>query len=253
MSLHRLLSKLFFLTVILLTALPPVQAQRHRPRLPRTVMDRPDMPFVYFPYPLGKGRWMGSLGVAFTVPPRAVTEEFQYSFPRADLNVLRGLSRHIYLASRLTAQGLQNHLTIGPRYARPVSERISLSIGDDFGVWGGLLKSSQFNSQSFGFLNYPNVSLGYQVDPELLLTMKAEVMLNLYNWSKVGQVTTRTDQMQVEGVGLTMAMEQPFYGRKHLLLGFRALYTNFNWQFWSLFVTFDRRLFYPELFIGFYL
>ncbi|GAA4415866.1 hypothetical protein GCM10023187_46760 [Nibrella viscosa] len=255
MPLYRLFFRLsVFLVFLLMVATGvSVQAQRHRPRLPRTIMARPDMPFVYFPYPLGKKRWMGSLGLAFTVPPRAVTEEFQVTVPRSDLTVLRGLSKHIYLSARLTAQGLQNHLSIGPRYARPVSERISLSIGDDFGLWGGILRSSQFNSQGFGLLNYPTVSLGYQVDPQLLLTLKAEVILNLYNFSKVGQVATKTNAMQLEGAGVTMAMEQPFYGRKHVLLGFRALYTNFNWQFWALFPTFDRRLFYPELFIGFYL
>lgn len=251
MSLHCLPIRLFFGTIAFLTLLPSAEAQS--PRLPRTIMERPDMPFVYFPYPLGKKRWMGSLGVALTIPPRAVTEEFQVTVPRSDLIVMRGISRYMYLTSRLNVQGLQNHMSLGIRYARPVSERISVSLGDDFAAWGGILKSSQFDSKGFGLLNYPNVSVGYQVDPELLLTLKAEVILNLYNWSKVGQVTTKTDAMQFEGAGVTLAMEQPFYGHKHILLGFRGSYTNFNWQVWSLFVTFDRRLFYPELFIGFYL
>lgn len=214
---------------------------------------RPLIPYVVFPYAPRPGHWQSTLGVSFITTPRDITEEVQISVPAGDLQVIRGLSKHLYLTGRLTFQVLQNHASVGVRYAWPLSRRVSFSVGDDASVWFGVLKLSQFNNKGYGLLNYPNLSLGYRVADDLLATVKLETQLRAFNSYNVDGVTTRTRGPRFDGAGISVMLEQPFYGRQHLMLGFRAFYSKFNWEFWPLYQTFDRYIFYPELLVGFFL
>ena len=85
------------------------------------------------------------------------------------------------------------------------------------------------------------------------LTVKGEAIMDLYYRSKVGNLAVVYDRRQVNGVAVTFILEQPFYKERHVSVGFRAAYSNFNWQLWSLYDTFDRNLFYPQLIFGFIL
>jgi hypothetical protein len=65
-----------------------------------------------------------------------------------------------------------------------------------------------------------------------------------------GNERVTTDYRVFSGSSYTIALEQPFYGNRNLTLGFRALYTDFFWQTWPAFESFDRNLFFPQLIIG---
>ena len=69
----------------------------------------------------------------------------------------------------------------------------------------------------------------------------------------MGTLAVEYDKRQVNGVAFTAVLEQPFYNKTHVTVGIRAAYSNFNWQLWSLYDTFDRNLFYPQLIFGFIL
>ena len=49
---------------------------------------------------------------------------------------------------------------------------------------------------------------------------------------------------------MTLRLEQPFAGSKSMTLGFRAMYTNYLWQTWTLFENYDRNLFFPQVIVG---
>ncbi|MES2733200.1 MAG: hypothetical protein V4714_15745 [Bacteroidota bacterium] len=210
-------------------------------------------PRIFFPYPMGERQWRTSIGLVFTTTPQDITEEVRVRVPAIDLHTLRNLNSHFYLDGQLKSQVIQNHLSIGIRWAHPITPRLSFSVGDDIGAWFGFLKLESFNSRGYGWLNYPNISLGYRLKNDLLLTFKTEAIFNLHSSSYVGDNRISYNNNRLNGVGFTWVLEQPFYNKTHFTLGVRALYTDFNWQFWSLHATFDRKIFYPQLIFGFIL
>jgi hypothetical protein len=126
-------------------------------------------------------------------------------------------------------------------------------VGDDMGWWFGILNVGDFKTKANGWLNYPNVSLGYRIKRSLLITLKAEASINLSYSAKVGDQVTTYSHNTYNGWSAALFLEQPFYKKNNFILGFKARYTNFFWQTWSLYETFDRKLFYPEIVIGFIL
>jgi hypothetical protein len=210
-------------------------------------------PRMYFPYPMGERHWRTSIGLVFTTTPQDITEEVRVRVPAGDLHLLRNLNSHFYLDGQLKFQVIQNHLSVGIRWAHPISPRFSISVGNDFGFWFGILKLEAFNNRGYGWLTYPNISLGYRFRKDVLLTFKTEAIYNLHYSSYAGGQEISYDRNKLSGVGFSWVVEQPFYKKTHVTLGIRALYTDFNWQFWSLHATFDRRIFYPQFIFGFIL
>ncbi|WP_338874430.1 hypothetical protein WBJ53_02310 [Spirosoma sp. SC4-14] len=214
----------------------------------------PDQPEIYFPQAPTPGKWRKSIGAVFTTTPPELTEEIRVSVPAIDFNVQRGLTKHLFVVSRLQSQIVQSNLGLGLRWATPLTDRLYMSAGYDLTAWFGALKIKDvFNSQAYGIETFPNLSVGYRLTRDLELTVKAEAIMDLYYRSKVGNLAVVYDRRQVNGVAFTIILEQPFYKNHHVSAGFRAAYSNFNWQLWSLYDTFDRNLFYPQLIFGFIL
>ncbi|GAB3979969.1 hypothetical protein GCM10028806_46480 [Spirosoma terrae] len=214
----------------------------------------PEQPEIYFPQAPLPGQWRKSIGAVFTTTPPELTEEVRVSVPAIDFHVQRGLTEHLFLVGRLQTQIVQSNLAVGLRWATPLTNRLHMAVGYDLTGWFGALKIKDvFNSQAFGAQSFPNLSVGYRLTRDLELTVKGEAIMDLYYRSKVGNLAVVYDRRQVNGVAVTFILEQPFYKERHVSVGFRAAYSNFNWQLWSLYDTFDRNLFYPQLIFGFIL
>lgn len=211
-------------------------------------------PGIYFPQVPEPGGWRKSLGLVFTSTPPELTEEIRLTVPAIDFNLQKGLSRHWYLSGRLQTQIVQSNLALGPRYATRVTDKLYAGLGLDAVAWFGALRVKDvFNSQANGLQAIPHASLGYQLTRELQLTFRTEGIMDLYYQSRAGTLTIEYDRRRVNGVAFVFALEQPFYKQQYVSLGLRAAYSNFNWQFWSLYDTFERDFFYPQLFFNFIL
>lgn len=221
--------------------------------LPETDTTSPRVPFVHFPYPLKRGTGRATLGLTTVTTPSDITEEVRLRVPAGDLIILRGLTDNLALTGRLTFQFLQNNASVGLRRTFPIKGRFYGSVGAAAGAWFGVLQLSQFDNRGVGVQGMPTVAVGFRSSRDLLVTLRGEVDLSLYYRSRVGQSITEQSSVRYNGYGATLTLEQTFFGRRHVALGFRALYTDFHWQFWSLYETFDRKIFYPEAFIGFFL
>ena len=206
--------------------------------------------FVSFPYPMDN-YWRSSLGFSLTTLAQDVTEEQHLRVPCGDFHVLRKLSHNTHLDRKVNFQFFQNMITIGPRWAFPLNPRLSMSVGNDIGWWFGFLNVEGFKTKGNGWQNYPNVSLGYRFNKRILLTVKGEAIMTLSVKARTGDVPVTSNHRLFSGSSFTATLEQPFYGNKSLSLGFRFIYTDFFWQTWALFETFDRNIFYPQLQIGF--
>lgn len=230
---------------------PPV---RFRAREARQLKPENYQPGIYFPQAPRPGEWRKSVGLVFTSTPSEITEEVRVSVPAAEFNLQKGLSKHWYLISRLQTQFVQSHLQLGFRYATPLTERLYVSAGGDVAGWFGALSVKDvFNSQAMGLQFFPNASVGYRLTRDLQLTFRTEAIMDAYYRSKVGTLAIEYNRRQFNGVAFTFVLEQPFYKQQHVSLGLRAAYSNFNWQFWSLYSTFQQDLFYPQLFFDFIL
>ena len=211
-------------------------------------------PEIYYPQAPRPGEWRKSIGLMFTSTPPELTEEVRVSVPAIDFNIQKGVSKRWFLVGRLQTQFIQNNVSVGVRWARPLTDRLYMSVGDDMSAWLGALKIKDvFNSQAYGLENYPNASFGYRLTRDLQITVRGEAILDMYYRSQVGSLAVIDKRLQVNGAAISFILEQPFYGNRHVSLGFRASYSNFNWQFWSLYDTFDRNLFYPQIIFGFIL
>lgn len=224
------------------------------PEHPRYVPPDVQQPEIYFPQAPLPGTWRKSIGAVFTTTPPELTEEIRVSVPAFDFNLQRGLTKHLFFTGRLQTQLVQSNLGLGLHWATSLNKRTFLSIGYDVHPWFGALQIKDvFNSQAYGVQSFPSVSVGYRLTRDVQLTVKSEAIIDLYYRSQVGNLAVVYDRRRINGVAFSFVLEQPFYGNHHVSLGFRAAYSNFNWQLWSLYDTFDRNLFYPQLIFGFIL
>jgi hypothetical protein len=208
--------------------------------------------FIFFPDAM-HNTWSYSLGFTFTTTPQPITEETHISAPAIDFHALRSAGNNFNLNARTQIQVLQNHISVGFQWVHSATDRLKISAGDELAGWVGWIKIETINTRGYGILNYPNLSVGYKFDEELLLTLKAELLLNFYQRFFVGEQVIEEDPSLYSGEAFSIMLEQPFFKDTWLTLGFRAMYSNFFWQTWSLFEDYDRNIFYPELTAAFIL
>ena len=209
----------------------------------------PPWKFIYFPHPMGR-KWTSSIGFTATTMPYEITEEIHYRIPAGDFHVLRKVNNKIYVDGRINFQVIQNLVTLGPHWATTLSDRVSVGLGDDVGYWFGFINVQGLKTRGTGWQNYPNASIGIRFKKQALLTFKAEGIMTPDIKTYAGSIPVTTKYRLLSGSSYTIALEQPFYGKKSITLGFRAIYTNFFWQTWTAFTSFDRNFFYPQLIVG---
>ena len=208
---------------------------------------------IFFPYPMYNEKWRTSLGVSFLTTPQDITEEVRLRIPCGEFVAIRKITDKVQAHGRVSFQFLQNHLSAGIHYASPISKRFYWSAGNDIGFWFGFLKLNGFNSKASGWLTYPSASFGWMTRKDLLISIKAQFAFNLYYESVNGENKFISNKRYYNGEAITVAVEQPFYHRKHLTLAMSAISNYFYWQTWSLFYKTNRKVFYPQITVGFIL
>ena len=206
---------------------------------------------ILFPYPMYAEKWRSSIGFTMLTTPEDITEEVRIRVPCGDYRVMRRINDHFNIDGRLMFQVLQNHLSVGIRWGMPLGRNVYFNIGNDVGFWFGYLKVGGFDSKASGWLNYPNMSVGYKTNKNLLITFKAQASVNLSYKSVNGESKFSSNKSYYNGETFTIALEQPFYNKKHLTLALSAINNYFYWQTWALFYKTDRKIFYPQITIGF--
>jgi hypothetical protein len=85
------------------------------------------------------------------------------------------------------------------------------------------------------------------------MTLKGEALISINSKTTIAKEIVETKGSEFSGWAGSFILEQPLGKKSHIITGFRAQYTNFFWQTWPLFETFDRRIFYPEIIVSFIL
>lgn len=204
---------------------------------------------IYFPYPMDRN-WQTSIGFTSTTMNQAITEEAHFRVPAGDLHVLRKLGNKLFLDARLQFQILQNLVSLGPRWATRLNDRLSLALGNDLGFWFGRIRIAGIRTSGHGFQNSPNAALGYRFNKKILLTLRAEALMNFGVKTYAGETPVESQYRFNSGSAFSLILEQPFAGNKSMTLGFRAIYTDYQWQTWTLFENYERNLFFPQIIVG---
>lgn len=204
---------------------------------------------IFFPYPMDRS-WQTSVGFTSTTMPRDITEEVHFGIPAGDIHILKRLGKKLYADGRVNFQVVQNLFTLGPRLPIKLSKRTSLALGNDLGFWFGRISVASIQTRGHGFQNYPNVSFGYRFNKQILLTLRAESIMNFGIKTRAGETPVTSDYRLFSGSAYSIILEQPFAGSKSMTLGFRALYTDYYWQTWTLFESYERNLFFPQIIVG---
>ncbi len=202
---------------------------------------------ILFPYPMYREKWRSAIGISLLTTPQDITEEVRLRIPLLSFQAIRRINDNLQINSQLLFQALQNHLSTGLHVVVPVNKQLYVSAGDDIGFWFGFLKLSGFNSRGSGWLDYPNVSVGFKTNNNLLISFKAEASFNLFYEAANGESKLHSGTAYYNGEAFTLALEQPFYNRRHLALAFSAINNYFYWGTWSLFYRTDRKIFYPQI------
>lgn len=208
---------------------------------------------IMFPYPMYQEKWRSALGITLLTTPEDITEEVRLRIPCGDFRVLRRINNYLISDNRIMFQFLQNHLSTGLHISVPVNSNFYLRAGDDIGYWFGFLKVSGFNSTASGWLNYASISAGYKTRRNLLISVKAQLSYNLFYKAANGENKFRSSNSYYNGETFTVALEQPFYGKKHFVLALSTINNYFYWQTWALFYKTNRKVFYPQITMAFIL
>lgn len=204
---------------------------------------------IFFPYPMDKS-WQTSFGFTATTMPRDITEEAHFRIPAGDIHLLKKLGKTLYADVHISLQVLQNLITVGPKLPIKLSDRMSMALGNDLGFWFGRINVAGIKTRGQGFQNYPNISFGYRFNKQILLTLKAESIMNFNVKTKAAETDVKSDYRLFSGSAYSIILEQPFAGSKSMTLGFRAIYTDYYWQTWTLFENYERNLFFPQIIVG---
>jgi len=208
---------------------------------------------IFFPYPMYTEKWRSSIGFTLLTTPEDITEQVRVRVPAIDFRVLRRINPYFIAEGRATVQVLQNQFIAGLRFTTPLSGKLFFAAGAHAGYWFGFLSTAGFDSKGSGWLAYPSISLGYKTKRNLLITVAAQSSVNLAYSAYNGNQKSSEGKVFYNGETFTIALEQPFYHHKHLSLAFSAINNYFYWQTWSLFYRVNRKVFYPQITVGFIL
>lgn len=198
-------------------------------------------------FPQQDRKWITGFGLTFTTTSREITEEQRRRLPALNIQVLRKINNGFVLHANLESDIVQNHIAFGPSFIFNKSDKSFFSVGNDLAYWHGLIKIDNFKYRGYGFLDYPNIIYGYKIRKDILVELKGEFIFNLKDRIKAGEIKIDKKESTFSGFAFSFYIEQPFIKDKYILLGFKAMYTDFYWGTWFIDETFHRQIFHPQI------
>lgn len=241
---RSLISLLFppLLGIVAVVSMTPAATAQELPSRP---------PAIAYPSPRPLWQWDRSIGISLSTMPRAIVEEELNQSPALDLRSRLGLPWGFSAEARILAQVLTNHIEVGGSWSFSLG-RFAIALGDNAAFWFGFLTIDGFDNSANGWLNYPHVSIGYDLG-RFRCTLRADMLLVLSFRSYAGEYLLASDKNGFGGYSASLTIEQPFWKETHVLIGFKASYLKYFYQSWFTYETFNRSLFIPELSFGFLL
>lgn len=206
----------------------------------------------FFPHTFQNQQIISSLGLSAAKLPEDIVETDDiFRAPLFSFRMKYGLPENFLAEGGLETNFVTLKISLGPKWNYQI-DRWGFSIGGDIAYWFGQLQYFGFDTKTYGWMLYPNISAGYQFD-KLAISLKSELVLNLAQTSKNGELEISSNQDFVNGFTVGLYLEQPLWKNNFVVLGIRFTFLKFYYPMWAAFSTFDRVYYIPEVTITFIL
>ncbi|MCX6269359.1 MAG: hypothetical protein NTW16_18735 [Bacteroidetes bacterium] len=202
---------------------------------------------IQFPHHYQKFGFQVSAGLSMVVPPKDLLEN-SYQAPLVNIHATFGLPWNFSLEGDLTTLIVSNQLALGPRYSY-LYKNFGVKIGWDVAFFYGQLKQGGFDNSAHGWIQYPNLSVGYKLK-KMAFTLKGEMVVMTRATVKSGENEVNHSTNFINGGTLAIYMEQRIHKDKAFVIGFKDNYEKFYWPTWMIFTTFNRYYHIPEIYLS---
>ena len=127
--------------------------------------------------------------------------------------------------------------------------RFSLSVGIKTAYFFGNLNHFGFKSKVTGWINSPQVTLGYRF-PGFALSIKSEADFLSVMDQFADNIEINSEHSVFNGIAFSFFIEQPLWKDNIVFIGGRANYLKYYIPAWAVFPTFDRYFWIPEFVVG---
>jgi len=183
------------------------------------------------------------------LPEDVIESDDLFWAPLFKFHALYGIPKNFLIEGSLNTNLVTWHFSLGAKW-NYVIDKFSFALGYDVAYLFGGLGQFGFDSSIKGWMNYPNLTFGYEFN-KFTVSVKGELVLVTSLTESADDLEVASDLNTVSGYTITVAVEQPLWKDNFLLVGVKINWVEFYYPQWAAFSTFDRSYFIPELTAGF--
>ena len=196
----------------------------------------------------GNLKYFAGMSLA-NLPEDVIESDDLFRAPLFKFNMLYGIPHNFLIDGSLNTNLITWQFSIGAKW-NYVFDKFSFALGYDVAYMFGGLRQFGFDSSIKGWINYPNLAIGYKFK-KFIISVKCELILITSMKQTADDLEVASDINTFSGYAVTVVVEQPLWKENYLLIGVKANYAKFYYPQWAAFSTFDRLFFIPEITVGF--
>lgn len=198
----------------------------------------------------GNLKYFAGMSLA-NLPEDVIESDDLFRAPLFKFNMLYGIPHNFLIDGSLNTNLITWQFSIGAKW-NYVFDKLSFALGYDVAYMFGGLRQFGFDSSIKGWINYPNLAIGYKFK-EFTISVKGELILITSMKQTADDLEVASDINTFSGYSATMVVEQPLWKDNYILVGLKINWVKFYYPQWAAFSTFDRLFFIPEITVGFVL
>ena len=204
----------------------------------------------YFPHNIGSIKYLHTAGIkSANLPEDIVESDDNFRAPLIFYDFKFGLLNEFSFDGGIETNFITVQFKLGPKWSHELG-KFTFSLGGNAAYYAGALNQFDFKTQIYGWLVYPNLTIGYEF-PRFSVSLESELILAIDQTSKTGDVEVANNVKTLSGFSVTAYIEQPLWKDNFLVIGLKANFTKFYYPIWASFSTFDRLYFIPEVIFSF--
>jgi hypothetical protein len=206
--------------------------------------------YFVLPHQIDNNEFRHIVGVSTAILPEDFIEEASDYLiaPLFGYSVLYGLPSNFLLDGNIRTNIITFQFSAGAKWSYSYN-KFSLALGYDIAYVFGQLKKFGFNSKINSWINYPNLTIGYEFNKTAVSLMaEAIIITSLTEYADDVEISNETNQYS--GMIFSAFLEQPLWKDHYLSIGLKLHFTNFYYPSWAAYSTFDRYYWIPEFNVG---
>jgi hypothetical protein len=197
---------------------------------------------------LGNLKFLAGMSLA-NLPEDVIETDDLFRAPLFQFHALYGIPHNFLIDGSLNTNFITWHFSLGAKW-NYVVDKFSFALGYDVAYLFGGLRQFGFDSSIKGWMNYPNVAIGYKFS-KFTISVKGELVLLTSLTQTADDLEVASDLNTISGYAVTIAVEQPLWKDNYFMVGMKINQVKFYYPQWAAFSTFDRLFFIPEFTVGF--